>query len=418
MPSLTLRNCNLLDGRSPGVPGAEVVIDEGRIVRAGSAAGAGSGTTDTAPAAGAKVVDLSGRSVMPGLVAGHFHCGYVNVGPVTVPLGLENPIPYQTLVAARNCRLALEAGYTSAIGAGSPHSIDASIARAVSHGLISGPRLVPCSRELSSTGHSNDWAPWWWEVGAVGTPRICDGEDAFRFAVRDEMKRGAKMIKLYMTGGHGVLSPASQMEMTRAEAAAAVEAAQARGVLVRAHVANKKAILLAIELGINIVDHGDGLDEECIAALVETGTALVPSLRLPEAMLAEVERTGRGDAARFRADLELGFERAARAAAAGVIMLLGDDYGSVILPHGSYGDELRMYAGRAGIAPLDLVTWGTAHGAAAVGRTDVGTISPGQIADLLIIDGDPAADIEALADPSRLLTVMQGGDVVAGVLPA
>jgi imidazolonepropionase-like amidohydrolase len=352
------------------------------------------------------------------MVAGHFHAGYVNVGPITVPLGLENPIPYQTLVAAKNCRLALEAGYTSAIGAGSPHSIDASVTRAADAGLLRAPRLVPCSRELSTTGHSNDWAPWWWEVGAIGTPRVCDGEEAFRLAVRDEIKRGARMIKLYMTGGHGVLAPAERMEMTRAEVTAAVETAKARDVLVRAHIANKEALMLAVELGINIVDHGDGMDEECVAALVETGTALVPSLRLPEVMLAQVERTGRGDPTAFREDLELGFERAAQAAAAGVIMLVGDDYGSAIMPHGTYAEELRMYVERVGIRPLDLITWATVNGAAAVGRTDVGTVRAGQLADLLVLDGDPSVDIEALADPSRMVAVLQGGEVVAGALPS
>ncbi|MDT4920166.1 MAG: hypothetical protein QOI15_1068 [Pseudonocardiales bacterium] len=410
MTTLTLQNCNLLDGRNPAVPGSTVVLEDGVVVAAGPAGE----SADTATSG--QVVDLHGRSVMPGLVAGHFHCGYVNVGPITVPLGLENPIPYQTLVAARNCALALGAGYTSAIGAGSPHSIDASITRAIADGLIRGPRLVPCSRELSTTGHSNDWAPWWWEVGAVGTPRVCDGEDAFRAAVRDETKRGAKMIKLYMTGGHGVLSPADRMEMTRAEAAAAVETAKARGVLVRAHVANKEAILLAVELGLDIVDHGDGLDDECIAALIETGTALVPSLRLPEAMLAHQTRSGR-DTAGFGEDFELGCQRAAEASAAGVIMLLGDDYGSAILPHGTYGDELRLYAQRVGIAPLDLITWGTVNGASAIGRTDVGMIQAGQIADLLILDGDPSVDIEVLADPTHLVAVLQDGIVVAGVLP-
>jgi imidazolonepropionase-like amidohydrolase len=411
MARFALQNCNVLDGLNPPAPNSVVVIEDGRIVSVGPM----EDHAESTPAD--RLVDLAGRSVMPGLTAGHFHCGYVNVGPITVPLGLENPIPYQTLVAARNCRLALEAGYTSAIGAGSPHSIDASIARAMSDGLVRGPRLVPCSRELSTTGHSNDWAPWWWEVQAVGTPRVCDGEDAFRAAVRDETKRGAKMIKLYMTGGHGVLSPADRMEMTRGEAAAAVETAKARGVLVRAHVANKEAILLAIELGLDIVDHADGMDDECIAALVETETAVVPSMRLPQAMLAHLDRSGRDDVTAFRADFELGCQRAAEASAAGVIMLLGDDYGSAILPHGNYGDELRMYVDHVGIAPLDLIRWGTVNGATAIGRTDVGMIRAGQLADLLVLDGDPSKDIEVLADPAHRVAVLQGGAVVAGSLP-
>jgi imidazolonepropionase-like amidohydrolase len=414
MSSLVLTNCTLVDGLRPAVRSAEVTLADGRIVDIGAPAQRGAEPDDAT-----HTIDLAGKTVMPGLVAGHFHCGYVNVGPVTVPLGLENPIPYQTLIASRNCRLALEAGYTGAIGAGSPHSIDASIARAISEGLIPGPRLVASSRELSSTGHSNDWAPWWWEVGAVGTPRVCDGEDAFRAAVRDETRRGAKMIKLYMTGGHGVLSPASQMEMTRAEVSAAIETAKARGVLIRAHIANKEALLLAVELGIDIVDHGDGMDDECFAALIETDTALVPSLRLPEVMLADLKRRGTTDTAEFEADLERGFAAVAAASSAGVCLLLGDDYGSAILPHGRYGDELRTYATKVGIDPLDIIAWGTINGARAINQQDnVGTVESGKLADLLIVDGDPTQDIGVLADPANILAVLQEGKVVAGELPS
>ena len=152
-------------------------------------------------------------------------------------------------------------------------------------GLVVGPRIVPGSRDLITTADSNDTIPWWWEAHGRGVVRTCDGPDEFRKAVRDEIKRGAEVVKLYVTGGHGVLLPRDTESLTRAELDAVVEAAHARGKRVRGHVATKAAILACVDAGVDIIDHGDGLDDECIAALAESGTFLLPSLYLPLRML-------------------------------------------------------------------------------------------------------------------------------------
>ena len=120
---------------------------------------------------------------------------------------------------------------------------------AIDRGLITGPRLVPCSRDVSTTGHAGDRSyPPHWEVGALGAIRPSDGPDEFRRSVRAEIKEGAEIIKMFVTGGHGTIGPKEQIEMTREEMAAGIEAAHLRGAKVRGHIANREAILMALDL--------------------------------------------------------------------------------------------------------------------------------------------------------------------------
>src|SRR5579862_6209562 len=205
--------------------------------------------------------------------------------------------------------------------------------------------------------------------------------------------------------------------MTRDELAAAIETAHSQEALIRGHIVNKPAILLATNIGIDIVDHCDELDDEVISALVEHGTYVVPSLHFPKVFL---ERFGSGlgfAADAIRADLERMYDTLPKADAAGVKLLLGDDYGAVGFAHGTYGGELELYAREAGISPLDLIRWGTRNGAALMGRSsDLGAVEAGKLADLLVIDGDPSADITVLSRKEPM-AVLKGGEVVAGALP-
>ncbi|HUF84028.1 MAG TPA: amidohydrolase family protein, partial [Acidimicrobiia bacterium] len=152
MSRLIFTNANLLDGEYPARPGSTVVVDGNRIASVGTAA-ADAGPED-------RVVDLAGRTVMPGMVTSHFHSTYDELGARPAPFGLEQPPAYQALVAARNVETALRCGFTGVVSAGAPHDIDASLKRAIDDGVITGPRFVPGSRDVSTTGHANDSAPW------------------------------------------------------------------------------------------------------------------------------------------------------------------------------------------------------------------------------------------------------------------
>lgn len=407
MARVVFTNANLLDGEHAARPGSTVVVDGDRIASLQAAPGG----------AGDRVIDLGGRTLMPGMITCHFHSTYHELGPAPPPLGLDHPPAYMALRAAKNLETALLCGFTGAVSAGASHDIDAALKLAIEDGLIRGPRFMPGSRDLSTTGHANDSTPWYWDLRAAPAMRLCDGADEFRRGVREEIKRGAEIIKLFVTGGHGTRAPKDAAEMTRAELQAAVEAAHERGRRIRGHIVNKPAILMAIAAGIDVIDHADDMDRECIDRLAAAGTFVAPSLYFPHTLLAQGGPT-LGFTAAMRADFEHMCRVLPEANAAGVKLVIGDDYGARGLPHGGYAGELALYVREAGIAALDVLRWATSHGAALMGMADrLGTIETGKLADLLVVDGDPLADIGILQDTDRLLAIMKGGVFVKDVLP-
>jgi imidazolonepropionase-like amidohydrolase len=413
MTRLVLIDATVVDGDQPARPGSHVVVDGDRI------ASVGTGPVPD-PRPDDRVVDLAGRSVMPGMVNCHFHATYHNLGSTPAPFGLEEPMALQAVRAVNSLELLVTSGFTSAVSAGAPFAIDASMKVAIDRGLIPGPRLVPCSRDVSTTGHAGDRSyPPHWEVGALGAIRPSDGPDEFRRSVRAEIKEGAEIIKMFVTGGHGTIGPREQIEMTRAELGAGIEAAHLRGVKVRGHIANREAILMALDLDIDVIDHGDGMDDECIERIVEAGTPLVPSMLFPARFLAAMGGAALGFTDSMKADIDAMAEMLPKANAAGMRLVLGDDYGAITLPHGCYADELAYYVEEIGISALDVIRWATRHGAELMGRGhELGTVTAGKLADLVVVDGNPLVDINVLREPDNLLAVLKDGRPVKDRLSA
>ncbi|MGE4302553.1 MAG: amidohydrolase family protein [Novosphingobium sp.] len=404
MSRLILKNANVLDGENPGRRATVIVSGERIEAVIDKPAGAGPIAPDD------RVIDLAGRTVMPGMALCHYHASYQDLGAVPAPFGLDAPAALQAMRAARHYRLLLDCGFTSAISAGAPNAIDPAMKAAIAEGTAAGPRIMACGRDVSTTAHCNDMSyPAHWQIGATGGISICDGPEGFRRAVRQEIKDGVEIIKIFATGGHGVPAPAEQWQVSREELDMAIRTAAERGAKVRAHLANRAAILCAIELGIHIVDHGDGFDETCIAAAARHGTFLAPSLHFPKMMMQVAPGTDYAEG--MRADFEAMAAILPAADAAGVRILLGDDYGAMGFPHGLYAEELPLYVEAAGVSPLTVIRWATVNGAAAMGLADqCGRIAPGMLADFLVVDGDPSANIRVLCDRANLLAIFKGGE--------
>ena len=206
--------------------------------------------------------------------------------------------------------------------------------------------------------------------------------------------------------------------MTRDELFTAVDTAHERGVRIRGHIVSKRAILMAVEAGIDVIDHGDELDDECIAAIVEAGTFVAPSVLFPKTFLEHMG-SGLGFTDQMRADLDRTLEVLPQANAAGVKLVVGDDYGAVGFAHGRYAEELAVYVRDAGIPPLEVLRWATRNGAELLGRRDeLGTVSEGKLADLLVVDGDPLEDITVLQDRDRIAAILRDGVLVKDELAA
>ncbi|MCB0996800.1 MAG: amidohydrolase family protein [Acidimicrobiales bacterium] len=409
MGRIFFTGANLLDGARAAVAGTTVVVDGQHISFVGPDTDApGVDAADT-------VVTLDGATLMPGMVSGHFHTTYHDVGAVPAPFGLEHPPAFQAYRALVNVQTALSWGYTAVVGASAAFDVDASLRAAIEQGLVEGPRLVPASRDLITRGDSNDTLPWWYEASAQGVVRVCDGPEEFRRATRDEIARGAHIVKVYVTGGHGVTLPKNTVSLEPDELAAVMRAAHGRGRRVRAHVATRDAILMCVDLGVDVIDHADGMDDACIAAMVDAGSVVVPSLLLPLTML---ELMGNADTYGFlsetAADVAQMCEILPAADAAGVCIAVGDDYGASVLPHGAYSKELAAYVEHVGVDPLTVLRWATVNGAALFGRPDdLGRVEVGRLADLVVVDGDPSADISVLTERRNLRHVVKDGRFVS-----
>ncbi len=402
MTRLILANANLLDGDNPARHASVVVTGE-RIEAVSE------GPVEARP--GDRLIDLKDRTVMPGMVQAHFHASYWEAGGVR-PLGLEVHPSHGVLRAAANFRKALDCGFTSVIGGGCPHAIDPAMKAAIAEGAAVGPRIMAGSRDISSTGHSGDMSyPAYMQIGARGGVHIADGPDEVRKTVRMEAKDGAEIVKLFATRGHGTGGTGAQWDMSRDEISAAVNAATERGIKTRAHVAAKEAALFCIDAGVHIIDHGDGFDEECIERILTKGAYLTPSLYFPWRMMQIAPGIPYTDA--MKPEFEAMASILPLASKAGVKLLTGDDFGAKGVDHGTYAEELILYVQQCGVPALDVIRWATKHGAEAMGMSNqTGTVAPGKLADLLVVEGDPSADITVLRNHANLRAILLGGKAI------
>ncbi|MBU6266968.1 MAG: amidohydrolase family protein [Sphingomonadales bacterium] len=401
-----LTNARVFDGYRL-LPGLHTVtLAEGRIATVSEEPGEG--------------MDLAGMTLMPGLITCHYHADFFQFtlaeGLAGDPLGKELPPGVLMAIAVRNAGVLLESGFTGYVGAACGHDIDAQLKLAIARRIMPGPRIRACSPHIGTTADVNDSRKWWRRMETPGTDIFVDGVDDMRKVVREQVRRGAEMIKFFASSGRG-FNGRTVRNMDRDEIAALVEAAHGRGALVRCHVADKAMMLECIELGVDVIDHGDGMDDEVIAAMAERGTFWVPSLTYPR-LLIELgwdEPGMKEHLANLRAMLP-------RAQAAGVRILTGDDYSGVFrdlipddpLDHqvGRYGLEFGYYAGVPGLTAEQVLSWGTANAGALLAQAGetVGQVVPGAVADLIVVDGDPVADPSLLARPQTALkAVMRDG---------
>jgi imidazolonepropionase-like amidohydrolase len=414
---VTLTNARVFDGRAM-LPGRhDVILDGKKIASISEHTGSLSGD----------VVDIGGMTVLPGLISCHLHPDFYKfeVGVKEQP-GKELPPGVMMAIGVRTCRVLLESGFTGYVGASCAHDIDAQLKMAIAQDIIPGPRIRACGHHIGTTGDMNNRPPWWKTYEQPGVDIAADGPDELRKLVRQEIARGVETIKIFASAGHGAPNRTTR-NMSRAEIATIVETAHERGARVRAHVADRAMILECIELGVDVVDHGDEIDDEIIEKMVEAGTFWVPSL----VYLWSVMEVGYGK--RFGVSPELYQhvrEMLPRAQRAGVRILVGDDYSGVFrklldddpLDHqvGNYGREFGFYSDIEGLSPTEVLTWGTSNAGELLldAPARVGVVEAGALADLIVVDGDPVSDVSLLARPQQALkAVIRDGNFVIDRLP-
>jgi imidazolonepropionase-like amidohydrolase len=354
-------------------------------------------------------------AVMPGMWECHGHL----MGTRTFDLG-RLPLEPEALRAARctrDLRAALDAGITSVRDVG---GLGVHLARAVAEGTVPGPTIYGAGAILSTTGGHGDLHAFpldWIEDYArrAGQLRLADGPDECAKAVREQLRRNARLIKVCASGG--VLSELDDpihQQFTLAELRAIVEVAGLADRVVAAHCHGKPGIMAALRAGVRTIEHGTYLDDECCDAMRECGAILVPTRTIIEEMLANSAAVPDYAMAKLELIADVHAQAVARAYEHGVTIAMGTDIalsGSG-LPNawGQNGSE-PGYLVKLGMTPLEAIEAATATGPLTLGpqAPRSGRLAEGYDADVITLDADPLADIGVLADPGHVTAVWTGG---------
>ncbi|MGH9034525.1 MAG: metal-dependent hydrolase family protein [Acidimicrobiia bacterium] len=403
----------LIPGRGAPVPDGTVVADGDTIVYAGPAAGAPAG-----PGTGVRV-----PVVMPGLWDCHGH--FLGVRRASLDDIAHDPVAVASARITADARLALDAGFTSVR---EPGGLGIHLARVIDEGIVPGPHVYAAGAILSTTGGHGDLhsLPLRW-VGDVCHEHRglwhCDGVAECLRAVRVQLRMGARLIKVCTSGGvSSELDHPLHQQFSDGELRAIVEEAGRAERVVAAHCHGKAGIMAALRAGVRTVEHGSYLDEEAVAAMLETGAVLVPTRFVVERLLAMkdelpdyVDRKVRALAERHQESLELAIR-------SGVPIALGTDSftsgsGSAV-PWGHNGEELTHLVA-AGLSPLAAIEAGTAAAPATLGpqAPRSGLLAEGYDADLIALASDPLSDVTVLADPANVTHVWKDGVAVKTLAP-
>jgi imidazolonepropionase-like amidohydrolase len=399
---VALRCGRLIDGRSGARENVTVVVEGRRIVSVGAA---------SAPA-GARVIDLSRATCLPGLIDGHTHVllqGDITAADYDEQL-LKQSIPYRAIAATASARRALEQGFTTIRDLETEGAMyaDVDLKTAIERGVVPGPRMFVATRALAPTG-MYPLSGYSWELRMPEGVQIVDGPDGIRRAVREQVKYGADWIKYYSDRRYFVKDGAlrSMVNFTDEEARALVDEAHRLGRKVAAHAMARDGIESALKAGADTIEHGYGLDDEMLDLMARRGVFWCPTIYVG---VYVAEGRARAGAPIWLQMVDFEKQAFARALRKGVKIAYGTDVGGYAWSE-PMARELT-YMVRYGMTPLQAIESATRVGAELLGReADLGTVEPGRFADVIAVNGDPLRDV---AELEKVVFVMKGGEVFRG----
>jgi imidazolonepropionase-like amidohydrolase len=397
------RNALVFDGKSPEPrESMTVVVENGRITQV---------TDAPATAESARIIDLRGKFLMPGLIDAHFHAYGISMDVTKFD---HMPASLLAHHGARMLEDTLMRGYTTVRDAA---GADYGLSQAVVLGLIRGPRVFFAGKSLSQTGGHGD-------MRAIERVELCscgysgvlstvvDGEDEVRKAAREELRQGAHQIKLHLSGG--VLSPSDPIWMPQfsdAEIRAAVEEAATRRTYVMAHAHTADAAQRCVRLGVRSIEHGTMIDADTARIIAQSETYVVPTLVIVDRALKFSKDTGMSAASRSKLQelTRYGREAFDHCVRERVKIGFGTDLLGVLHPYQNLEFTLR----REFASAFEILKSATSVNAALLNRSgDLGEIAPKACADLLVVDGNPLKDISVLERSAETVQFIMKDGVV------
>ncbi len=398
-PPLLIKAGRLIDGRSDAPQSGVAILIEGDRIKA-----VGPVAQVQGQARGARVIDLSQMTVLPGLIDAHTHL-LLQGDPTAQSYNeqlLYQSTPYRAILAARNARIALEHGFTAIRDLETEGAMyaDVDVKHAVDRGEIPGPRIFASTRAMAPTGLypivSDNW-----ELELPHGVQPVDGVEGARLAVRQQVAHGADWIKFYSDRRYYFTPDSvlhSWVNFTDDEARAIVEEAHRLGRKVAAHAIGSDGIAAALRAGVNTIEHGDGMTDSLLDVLVAKGVYWVPTVTV-----AYYVAGPRGGV--WGPMVEHQRRAFARGLKKGVRIVLGTDVGGFPWTELNQAKEFEYYV-QYGMTPMQAIKSGTSLAAELLGQRDLGVVAAGAYADLVAVAGDPLKDVTEL---SRVRFVMKGG---------
>jgi len=393
-------------GRLIDVHAGRVLTDQAILIEGDRIKQVGAFQSIKAPA-GARVVDLSNATVLPGLIDCHTHLTFEPSHSGYESLGISTP--RQALYGAKNAKLTLEAGFTTVRNVGAGGYSDIALRDAINAGDLPGPRIDASGPAIGVTGGHCDeslLAPEFHHQG----DGVADGVPALMQKTREIAKYGADCIKVCASGG--VLSKGDSPEATQfsdEEIRAVVIEAHRLGRKVAAHAHGAAGIKQAVLAGVDSIEHGSYIDDEAIRLMKEKGTYLVPTLYLADWFIENYQRMRVPDfmVAKAKVVMPAARQNIGRAFKAGVKVAFGTD--AAVYPHGLNAREFAVMV-KLGLTPMQSIQAATINAADLLGWSDrVGSIEPGHFADIIAVNSDPTKDVSVI---EHVVFVMKGGQVV------
>jgi len=407
--STLFTNVRILDGTGAMPYSGSVLVQGNRIRTVGRSTAALSPT-------GATVIDGAGATLMPGMCEAHTHFSWNDSATLA---GIQTmPLEEHVLWCAKIAKKYLEAGWTSCVGAAcAKPRLDVVTRNAINSGQIPGPRYLAASQEITVPGGLGDET-----LPHLPFPEFSFGvnvnsADEMRKAVRMFLKYGVDSIKLNLSGDNFTPdSPAETTWMSDAEVAAAMDEVRVRGKRGTSHARSAASVKQSLRHGIDVIYHASYSDSESLDMLeaAKDRIFVAPGIAIILAMLYEAEPWGITHAKAVQMGYMREWEAAQESLRAmhkrGVRILPGGDYGFAMTPHCQNARDLEFFVKYLGFTPMEAIRSATLYGGQIMMKPDeLGVIKDGYLADLLLVDGDPLANLSILRDPKRILAVMKDG---------